>query len=121
ALRTRPVRRFAVTDWLLLGFASGMGFTLTEEMARRVAVSPWSLFGPGGGEYSVSPISGGQHAVVRDVAFAYPGHHIHTALVAVAIGLAVACWRRSAGAGRAAVLVVPFLLWWLAVTDHAGW
>lgn len=30
------VRRFAVTDWLLLGFASCLGFQAFEELARRV-------------------------------------------------------------------------------------
>jgi RsiW-degrading membrane proteinase PrsW (M82 family) len=30
------VRRFAVTDWLLLGFVSGLGFQAFEELTRRV-------------------------------------------------------------------------------------
>lgn len=39
-------RRFAATDWALLGLASGMGFQAAEDMVRRVALRPgiFSLF-----------------------------------------------------------------------------
>ena len=110
-------RRFAATDWGLLGLASGMGFQAAEDMVRRVALRPgifslfferddwrygWTLFG--------GRFDSGHTA-------SYAGHHIETALVAAAIGLAVRLGRRK---GRRWLWAAPPALWLVVVADHAG-
>ncbi len=110
-------RRFAATDWALLGLASGMGFQAAEDMVRRVALRPgtfslfferddwrygWTLFG--------GRFDSGHTA-------SYAGHHIETALVAAAIGLAVRLGRRK---GRRWLWAAPPALWLVVVADHAG-
>jgi len=110
-------RRFAAADWGLLGLASGMGFQAAEDFVRRTAFRPglfslfaerddwrygWTLFG---GRFD----AGG--------AASYAGHHIETALVAVAIGLAVRLGRRK---GRRWLWAAPPALWLVAVADHAA-
>jgi hypothetical protein len=94
------VRRFAVVDWLLLGFVSGLAFQAFEELARRTAanVLPPGLAdvlngadnrGPGTGyaQYGWSPAGGWSQ---WEPGTEFPGHHATTALVAVVFGLAVA-------------------------------
>jgi PrsW family intramembrane metalloprotease len=136
------VRRLAVVDWLLLGFASGLGFQAFEELARRTSavVRPGLLdvldrllggnnpFGPGSGypQYGWSLLAGGSGTALAG----YAGHHVFTALVAATVGLGVAAWRRGArlaagrpGAGRSWRVVAvagPLAVWWLVVCDHAG-
>jgi hypothetical protein len=137
------VRRLAVVDWLLLGFASGLGFQAFEELARRTSaavVRPGLLdvldrllggdnpFGPGSGypQYGWSLLAGGSGTPLAG----YAGHHVLTALVAATAGLGVAAWRRGArlaagrpGAGRgwrAVAVAGPLAVWWLVVCDHAG-
>jgi RsiW-degrading membrane proteinase PrsW (M82 family) len=140
------VRRFAVVDWLLLGFASGLGFQAFEELARRTSlavmrpgllnildrllagISGADPYGPGSGypQYGLGLLAGGSGTALAG----YAGHHVLTALVAVTVGLAVAGWRRSTrrapapvGAGigwRVVAVVAPLAAWWLVVADHAG-
>ena len=110
-------RRFAATDWMLLGLASGMGFQAAEDLVRRAAVRPgifslfagrddwrygWTLFG---GRFDAG------HAA------SYAGHHIETALVATAIGLAVRLGRRK---GQRWLWATPVVLWLVVVADHAA-
>jgi hypothetical protein len=134
------VRRFATVDWLLVGFASGLGFQLFEDGARRLAravVKP-GLFdmifgsadqGPGSGfpQYGLGPLAGGssQGTGLQDISYA--GHHVFTALVAVGIGLGIAAWRHSrtpAGVTgrpwlwRVVAVAVPAGLFWVVVVDH---
>jgi hypothetical protein len=110
-------RRFGAADWALLGLASGMGFQAAEDFVRRAAVRPglfslflerddwrygWTLFGgrfDGGGVAS------------------YAGHHIETALVAAALGLAVRLGRRR---GRRWLWAAPPAVWLVVVADHAA-
>ncbi|MDQ1536791.1 MAG: hypothetical protein QOE58_1184 [Actinomycetota bacterium] len=134
------VRRFATVDWLLVGFASGLGFQLFEDGARRLtrAVVKPGLFdmmfgsadqGPGSGypQYGLGPLAGGssQSAGLQDISYA--GHHVFTALVAVGIGLGVAAWRHArtpAGvAGRSwwwrvVAVGIPAGLFWVVAVDH---
>src|SRR5690606_6641025 len=104
------VRRFAVVDWILLGFASGLAFQAFEELARRTLLNveepgPFQQlnillaevrgdnpYGPGSGyaQYGLSLLAGGSST---DVA-AFAGHHVLTAFVGGGIGLGVAAWRR---------------------------
>ena len=133
------VRRFLVSDWIVLGVAAGAAFETVEEVTRRVMLLNSSnsflnsLFCPEGGRqlecggattYSLSPFSG----VTGDI-FPYPyaGHAVVTGLVGGAIGLGIALWRRGRvhrGGYRAALQllapVVPLWTWWVAVVDHMG-
>jgi len=72
--------------------------------------------------YSLSPFSGTAGNV-----FPYAGHAVVTGLVAGAIGLGIALWRRGRvhrGGYRATLQilapVVPLWTWWVAVVDHMG-
>ena len=133
------VRRFLVSDWIVLGVAAGAAFETVEEVTRRVMLLNSSnsflnsLFCPEGGRqlecggattYSLSPFSG----VTGDI-FPYPyaGHAVVTGLVGGAIGLGIALWRRGRvhhGGYRAALQllapIVPLWTWWVAVVDHMG-
>ncbi|WP_454924430.1 restriction endonuclease fold toxin-2 domain-containing protein [Actinomyces oris] len=132
------VRRFLVSDWIVLGVAAGAAFEAVEEVTRRIRLLTGggslldSLLCPEGGvrqlkcngatTYSLSPFSGTAGNV-----FPYAGHAAVTGLVAGAIGLGVALWRRGRvhrGGYRAALQilapVVPLWTWWVAVVDHMG-
>ena len=132
------VRRFLVSDWIVLGVAAGAAFETVEEVTRRIALLTDggslldNLLCPEGGvrqvecngatTYSLSPFSGAAGNV-----FPYAGHAVVTGLVTGAIGLGIALWRRGRGhrGGYRAVLqilapVVPLWTWWVAVVDHMG-
>ena len=132
------VRRFLVSDWIVLGVATGAAFEVVEEVTRRITLLNGggslldSLLCPKGGvrqvecsgatTYSLSPFSG-----VAGNIFPYAGHAIVTGLVTGAIGLGIALWRRARvhrGGYRAALQilspVVPLWTWWVAVVDHMG-
>ena len=132
------VRRFLVSDWIVLGVATGAAFEVVEEVTRRITLLNGggslldSLLCPKGGvrqvecsgatTYSLSPFSG-----VAGNIFPYAGHAIITGLVTGAIGLGIALWRRGRvhrGGYRAALQilspVVPLWTWWVAVVDHMG-
>ena len=133
------VRRFLVSDWIVLGVAVGAAFETVEEVSRRIALLTGRgsslldrLLCPEGGvrqlkcngasTYSLIPISGASGNV-----FVFAGHAFVTGLVAGAIGLGIALWRRGRGhrGGYRAVLqilapVVPLWTWWVAVVDHMG-
>ena len=132
------VRRFLVSDWIVLGVAAGAAFEVVEEVTRRITLLNGggslldSLLCPKGGvrqvecsgatTYSLSPFSGAAGNI-----FPYAGHAIITGLVTGAIGLGIALWRRARvhrGGYRAALQilspVVPLWTWWVAVVDHMG-
>ena len=132
------VRRFLVSDWIVLGVAAGAAFEAVEEVTRRIRLLTGggslldSLLCPKGGArqvecngattYSLSPFSGTAGNV-----FPYAGHAVVTGLVAGAIGLGIALWRRGRvhrGGYRATLQilapVVPLWTWWVAVVDHMG-
>ena len=133
------VRRFLVSDWIVLGVAVGAAFETVEEVSRRIALLTGRgsslldrLLCPEGGvrqlkcngasTYSLIPISGASGNI-----FVFAGHAFVTGLVAGAIGLGIALWRRGRGhrGGYRAVLqilapVVPLWTWWVAVVDHMG-
>ena len=133
------VRRFLVSDWIVLGVAAGAAFETVEEVSRRIALLTGRgsslldrLICPEGGvrqlkcngasTYSLIPLSGASGNV-----FVFAGHAFVTGLVAGAIGLGIALWRRSRvhrGGYRAALRVLSILVpsWtlWVAVVDHMG-
>ena len=133
------VRRFLVSDWIVLGVAAGAAFEAVEEVTRRIMLLTGHgssfldrLLCPEGGvrqlkcngasTYSLIPLSGASGDV-----FVYAGHAVVTGLVAGAIGLGIALWRRGRvhrGGYRAALqglgILVPSWTWWVAVVDHMG-
>ena len=133
------VRRLLVSDWIVLGVAVGAAFETVEEVSRRIALLTGRgsslldhLLCPEGGvrqlkcngasTYSLIPLSGASGNV-----FVFAGHAFVTGIVAGAIGLGIALWRRGRGhrGGYRAVLqilapVVPLWTWWVAVVDHMG-
>jgi hypothetical protein len=111
-------RRFAVVDFLLVGFASGLGFQAVEDGLRRV----WWTARPGGAP-SVEAATGLAHyhpgllpgwSDFAGMAF-WPGHHVSTAVVTAAFG--VAWWVRPR-VGRLSWLL-PSVLFAMASVDHS--
>ena len=120
------VRRFSLVDWALVGVASGLAFQATEDAVRRISWSVTDRLLTGGADPWADPLSGfphyrwsllsgsadsGGHAV-------FPGHHVTTGLVALAIGVAVqsrgTSWRRFV------VWSLPVLAAVVAVAAHMG-
>lgn len=148
------VRRFAAVDWLLLGLAAGMGFQAWEDLVRRLVtkVDPSIVDvaggqGPGSGfpQYDGGLLAGGFGLWQSGGVYGYAGHHMTTALVGAAVGLAVALWRarsltdvkrrqtdatlspwlrrnafRPPGA-RLAAVALPLLAWFCVTADHFGY
>ncbi|WP_143180968.1 protease PrsW [Buchananella hordeovulneris] len=128
-------RRFAVTDWALLGFASGAGFVLAEEGVRSLGLSPFGdlardLAGLGYLSSFPNPFTEGSFVTLNpgwDSNYTV-GHQVHTMLIAIGIGLAITWWRasqaRSAGVRRwqrGIAAILPLLFWFSAVVTHFGW
>jgi hypothetical protein len=131
-------------DWLLLGIASGVAFTAVEEGVRRTALMTTTGLGaldrlldqvsgqtvPSGWvEFRALPVPTGSltHTSLLPGTVAYAGHAVLTGLVAGAVGLAVATWRAARGsrtfgarAARVGAFLLPPLVLWVAVADHAG-
>jgi hypothetical protein len=142
------VRRFAVVDWLLVGLASGSRSRRTRTRcavsSRASAPAPASptrsrrpcRADPRAGKRLPAvrlvadrrrePVDGGQrrHRARR---LRVRRHQITTALVAVAVGLGIAAWRRGrrSGTGLAAAVAwplggvaLPVAVFWVMVCDH---
>jgi RsiW-degrading membrane proteinase PrsW (M82 family) len=125
------VRRFATVDWLLLGLASGLGFQAWEDLLRRTAgaVRPpgaldflFQLMAPHNGspQYGLGPLSGGSSIENFGDVYGYAGHHVFTGLMAGAVGLGVAAWRRSSLPWRVLGVVLPALMLVMVAIDHFG-
>ena len=100
---------FAVTDYLLLGFATGAGVQAVEEALHALA-------GDGGGKgVALAAAAGLSGTDARLAQATFAGHHVATALVLVAVGLA------ARGARRLGPLVwaLPVLTFAMVVVDHA--
>ncbi len=137
------MRRLAASDWMLLGYAAGAGFTVAEDFARRIsmtAISPWlsllaELLGTGT-SYSLNPLTSGSFQTGVTVPWTgewgqvmVVGHQVSTMLVASTVGLGMWAWRHAGhrGAGAAtpwwrlvAVGGPAAALAW-AVMDHAAY
>jgi hypothetical protein len=128
-------RRFAAVDWLLLGLAAGLGFQAWEDLVRRLvrAVNGPTLSdvialtretGHGSPEYGWGLLSGGSSLHVGDQVFGWAGHHVTTALVAGAVGLGIAAWRRGRGGSawwHVAAAAAPAVAMLLVLADHFGY
>ena len=123
------VRRLAATDWALLGYAAGLGFTVAEDSVRRLREPGLleALLGESRFSFSPNPWTLGSYAD-WDGAMAV-GHQVHTMIVTMAVGLGIALWRAGsvrAGASlrparRVAAVVLPVLALAQVTADHAGW
>ena len=123
------VRRLAATDWALLGYAAGLGFTVAEDSVRRLREPGLleALLGESRFSFSPNPWTLGSYAD-WDGAIAV-GHQVHTMIVTMAVGLGIALWRAGsvrAGASlrparRVAAVVLPVLALAQVTADHAGW
>jgi RsiW-degrading membrane proteinase PrsW (M82 family) len=121
-LFSRRVQSFSTTDYMLVGAASGAGFEFIEEVVRRWVTGQqdhsllgafFNLFDTSEIVWEVDTIFPG-YTVSGDVLA--PGHHVWTAFVALAIGLAVR-FRKKWGR-KAYGLPVLVLLW--AIFDHGA-
>ena len=122
----RRVRGFAVVDFLLLGYAGGLGFQVVEDGMRPLVDSTrettslaevmFGLTGSGGPEasYGITWLPGAWHLQLDDQAW-FAGHAVLSALVAVGIGLAYRLRRRFGPL----VLLIPVALLAMVVVDHA--
>lgn len=116
------VRRFAAMDWALLGFASGVGFNAFEDTLRQTAALVTRGLTPGqwAKHYSLNPWTSATFQTPDGLAVA-PGHHLWTAAIAMAIGLAIALWRSSRSMrARGVAVALPPLVLLVAIAEHAG-
>jgi hypothetical protein len=108
-LARRRQASFAVSDYLLLGFATGAGVQAVEQGAYQLAVPVLARGAEGLGGWFAVPPSG------WDLQAAFPGHHVGTALVVGAVGLA-ARGRRRLGP---VPWLLPALVLAMVTVDHA--
>ncbi|WP_136314401.1 hypothetical protein [Actinomyces procaprae] len=128
------IRRLAAVDWALLGFATGAGFTIAEDGARRLAPPGMlaELLGENRLHYSLNPwtsgafqLSGGSWAeqiLGIDAAPAGPmttGHQVPTMGVAMGVALGLALWRTAKPWWRAVAWLPPAAMLTMAIVDHA--
>ncbi|HEY8546148.1 MAG TPA: PrsW family glutamic-type intramembrane protease, partial [Acidimicrobiales bacterium] len=125
-LARRRVQGFAVVDFLLLGYAAGLGFQVVEDGIRPLAASTRTttslgevllgLTGSHGPEaaYGFTWLPGAWRLDLADEAW-FAGHAVLSALVATGIGLAYRLRRR----WGPPVLLVPLALFAMVVVDHA--
>lgn len=119
-LFSRRATSLSLTDYALIGGASGVGFQFIEELTRR-----WVQ----GGSYAQTWL--GEQMIHWQWLSLFPGkfegsysatlmsvtHPVHTALVALGIGIATRLRRRF----TAAVLAIPVILYLWAVLNHAAY
>ncbi|QPL05710.1 protease PrsW [Actinomyces respiraculi] len=139
------MRRMAASDWALMGYAAGAGFTIAEDSVRRLttATNLWSILAElfdEGTHYSLNPLTSGSLERGLEAPFTGEwvevmavGHHVSTMLVAATLGLAIAAWRYAGRLGTSDASV-SVGLWWrmlsvvgpvaalgYVITDHAAY
>lgn len=125
------MRRLATVDWAHIGFASGAGFTIAEDFARRAAQPGLlaEILGENRLSYSLNPWSsgslelstGGLSEIITgdDPTTMVVGHHVSTMLVATGIGLSISLWRARRRWWRFFAWFPPVALMALVISDHA--
>jgi RsiW-degrading membrane proteinase PrsW (M82 family) len=117
------LRSFAVTDYLLLGAATGLGLQVVEDSLHRLGAYAgefgWFAYAPltGSGErpgVAVLVAPGTELAGPLDAAV-FAGHHVGTALVLGSLGLALRGVRRLGPV----VWALPVLMFAMVTVDHA--
>ncbi|GLX69386.1 hypothetical protein MU1_37310 [Paenibacillus glycanilyticus] len=125
-LFSRRASSMSLSDYALAGAASGVGFQLMEELSRR-----WLNSGIIGRTYGYSVTMLGGETIHWDVWTLFPGrfeesifptlmtvsHPVHTAMVALGLGLAVRLRKRLTNW----VFSVPALLLALSILEHAAY
>ncbi len=120
---SRRVRSFSLTDYLLVGAATGTGFDFLEEVVRT-----WSTQQQTGGLLGFLYEAFDTTELVWEIDTLFPGyfrngdvispgHHVWTAFVALGIGMAHRLRQRW---GRKAFLLPGFLFLW-AIFDHGAY
>lgn len=123
---SRKATSLSLSDYVLLGAAPGVGFQLFEELTRR-----WTNDGPLSRSYDYSVTLLGGKTIHWDFFELFPGyfeesflplmmsegHPLHTALVALGLGLAVR-FRRSL---KLWVYMLPAVLLLWAILNHIAW
>lgn len=120
---SRRVRSFSLTDFLLVGAATGTGFDFLEEVVRT-----WVTQQQASGLFGFLFQAFNTSELVWEIDTLFPGyfrngevisagHHVWTAFVALGIGMAHRLRRRW---GRKAYLLPGFLFLW-AVFDHGAY
>jgi hypothetical protein len=121
----RRRRGLATVDFLLVGYASGLGFQAVEDAIRRIALEDRvptlgdvarQFEGGASGlpEYGGGWLTGGALLTVPDQAF-FPGHAVTTAIAAAGVGLGFRLRRRLGPL----TLLVPVALLAMVTIDHA--
>lgn len=120
------VRRFAATDWALVGFAVGAGFTVAEDGVRRLQDPGLlgsllqALWGIEDVPYSLNPWLSGMLVDPQGTAIVV-GHQVGTATVAMAVGLGIVLWRsQTVPAHRVWAWLLPGAALALVISDHAA-
>jgi RsiW-degrading membrane proteinase PrsW (M82 family) len=122
-LLSRRVRSFSLTDYLLVGAATGTGFDFLEEVVRTWAKQQQTsgLFGFLYEAFDTTELVWEIDTLFpgyfRNGDVISPGHHVWTAFVALGIGMAHRLRQRW---GRKAFLLPGFLFIW-AVFDHGAY
>ncbi|WP_235947140.1 PrsW family glutamic-type intramembrane protease [Paenibacillus glycinis] len=125
-LFSRRASAFSLSDFAMIGAASGAGFQLAEELSRR-----WTNTGAIADRYGYSYTMLGGETIHWDLFDLFPGrfeesilpslmtvsHPVHTAMIALGCGMACRLRDRL---GRAAYLFPLALLLW-AILDHAAY
>ncbi|MEK3886834.1 PrsW family glutamic-type intramembrane protease [Bacillus sp. FSL K6-3431] len=119
-LLSRRASSLSLSDYALIGAASGAGFQFLEEVTRRLIT---------GGNYGVTFLGG--KVLHWDISTLFPGyfeesflptrmtsgHALLTALIALGIGMAL----RYRDKWKNYVFIFPYLLLFLAIFDHVMW
>src|SRR5690606_23002001 len=119
-LLSRRVRSFSLTDYLLVGAATGTGFDFLEEVVRTWAIHHRTsgLFGFLYEAFNTSELVWEIDTLFpgyfRNGDVISPGHHVWTAFVALGLGMALRLRQRW---GRKAYLLPGILFLW-AVFDY---
>jgi len=124
-LVARRSSSLSFSDYVLIGAATGAGFQWIEETVRRLTAS--GMFGYGKTlfgtfiHWDLWALFPGQFYYARDLKLMASSHAVETALVALGIGIALRLRRKMTRGARRYAYLIPALLLFLAILDHAAW
>lgn len=122
---SRRASALSLSDFVLIGAATGAGFQWIEETVRRLTDS--GVFGYGKTifgtfiHWDLRALFPGTFFDPLNPKFMTPGHAVETALVALGIGIALRLRRKLIRKARHYAHLVPALFLFLAILDHAAW
>ncbi|PTQ53574.1 MAG: hypothetical protein HSCHL_1751 [Hydrogenibacillus schlegelii] len=124
-LVARRSSSLSLSDYVLIGAATGAGFQWAEETVRRLVSTGWfgygeTLFGKFI-HWEFWTLFPGKFYESSRPDLMTPSHAVETALVALGIGIALRLrWKKPREVGAYAYLF-PAALLFLAILDHAAW